>query len=292
MAQFDVRRPTQLDLRRTKGVSVAVSGTVEAWRETAGGRQRVALDVPEEVPLELRFNGTAYATMMVSPDDLHDFVLGFSLTEAIVDDSSAIKDLSVREAEGGLVAQVTLHGTEYAALLRREQQAGQRTVPGRSGCGICGVRTLDEARRALPLAPAGLALSFDVMGKALGALHQANTAKGAHAAAFCSTDGTIMVLREDVGRHNALDKLIGALMGLPEPPDPAEGFCLLTSRCSYEMVQKAVRAGFSTLVAMASPTGLALRVADEAGLTVIALARQDGMVQFTEARQGPQEIAV
>ncbi|MFN3227008.1 MAG: formate dehydrogenase accessory sulfurtransferase FdhD [Hyphomicrobiales bacterium] len=271
---------------------MAVSGTVEAWRETAGGRQRVALDVPEEVPLELRFNGTAYATMMVSPDDLHDFVLGFSLTEAIVDDSSAIKDLSVREAEGGLVAQVTLHGTEYAALLRREQQAGQRTVPGRSGCGICGVRTLDEARRALPLAPAGLALSFDVMGKALGALHQANTAKGAHAAAFCSTDGTIMVLREDVGRHNALDKLIGALMGLPEPPDPAEGFCLLTSRCSYEMVQKAVRAGFSTLVAMASPTGLALRVADEAGLTVIALARQDGMVQFTEARQGPQEIAV
>jgi formate dehydrogenase assembly factor FdhD len=129
MAQFDVRRPTQLVLRRTKGASVAVSGTVEAWRETAGGRQRVVLDVPEEVPLELRFNGTAYATMMVSPDDLHDFVLGFSLTEAIIEDASAIRDFSVREAEGGLVAQVTLHGTEYAALLRREQQAGQRTVP-------------------------------------------------------------------------------------------------------------------------------------------------------------------
>lgn len=271
---------------------MAVSGKVEAWRETAGGCQRVALDVPEEVPLELRYNGMAYATMMVSPDDLDDFVLGFSLTEAIIEDASAIKGLAVSEEGNGLVADVALHGSNYAALLRSEQQAGQRTVPGRSGCGICGVRTLDEARRSLPLAPAGAAISFDAIGKALGALQQADTARGAHAAAYCASDGAILALREDVGRHNALDKLIGALMSLPETRDLANGFCLLTSRCSYEMVQKAVRAGFSVLVAMASPTGLALRVAEDAGLTVIALARQDGMVQFTQAHPSAQEIAV
>ncbi len=271
---------------------MAVSSKVEALRETAGGRQRLVLDVPDEVSLELRFNGTAYATMMVSPDALDDFVLGFSLSEAIIEEASAIKGLSVSEEEGGLVAHVTLHGTDYAALLRSEQHRGQRSVPGRSGCGICGVRTLDEARRALPLAPDGTEISFDAVGQALGALGRANTAKGAHAAAYCTRDGAILVLREDVGRHNALDKLIGALMRAPDRPDLADGFCLLTSRCSYEMVQKAVRAGFSTLVAMSSPTGLALQVAEEAGLTVIALARQDGMVQFTQARQRRQEIAV
>lgn len=196
------------------------------------------------------------------------------------------------EEEGGLVAHVTLHGTDYAAFLRSEQQKGQRSVPGRSGCGICGVRTLDEARRVLPLAPAGAVPSLDAIGKALGVLQQADTARGAHAAAYCTRDGAIAVLREDVGRHNALDKLIGALMRLPKTPDLANGFCLLTSRCSYEMVQKAVRGGISTLVAMASPTALALRVAEEAGLTVIALAKQDGMVQFTHTHPSPQEIAV
>lgn len=265
---------------------------VEAVRDGVGGGQRMVLDVPEEVPLELRFNGTAYATMMVTPDDLDDFVMGFSLTEAIIENGEAIKGLTVVSQEGGLVADVQLHGADYAALLR----GGERAIPGRTGCGICGVRTLDEARRALNPSPPGPQIAFSAIQAALAALDDQKSGnaarRGVHAAAFCSADGTISHIREDVGRHNALDKLIGALLRAPEKLDVADGFCLVTSRCSYEMVQKAVRAGFSTLVAISAPTALALRVAEEAGLTVIALARKDGCFRFETGQALAQEIAV
>lgn len=265
---------------------------VEAVRDGVGGGQAMVLDVPEEVPLELRFNGTAYATMMVTPDDLDDFVTGFSLTEAIIENGEAIKGLTVVLQEGGLVADVHLHGADYAALLR----GGERAIPGRTGCGICGVRTLDEARRALDAAPSGPEIEFRGIQAALTALDDPKSSnaarRGVHAAAFCSADGTISHIREDVGRHNALDKLIGALLRAPESVDVADGFCLVTSRCSYEMVQKAVRAGFSTLVAISAPTALALRVAEEAGLTVIALARKDGCFRFEMRQAVAQEMAV
>ncbi|MFN3170517.1 MAG: formate dehydrogenase accessory sulfurtransferase FdhD [Hyphomicrobiales bacterium] len=265
---------------------------VKAVLDGVGGGQAMVLDVPEEVPLELRFNGTAYSTMMVTPDDLDDFVTGFSLTEAIVENGEAIKGLTVVSQEGGLVADVHLHGADYAALLR----GGERAIPGRTGCGICGVRTLDEARRALDPAPSGPEIDFGAIQAALEALDDPKSGnaarRGVHAAAFCSADGTISHIREDVGRHNALDKLIGALVRTPKRVDVADGFCLVTSRCSYEMVQKAVRAGFSTLVAISAPTALALRVAEEAGLTVIALARKDGCFRFETRQALAQEIAV
>ena len=271
---------------------MAISTTVQAMRHS-GGRQEIASrQIPEEVPVELRYNGTAYATMMASPADLEDFAYGFSITEAIVDDPVSIKSVTLHGDGEGLRAEIALHGADYAALLRDVQRA----IPGRSGCGICGVRTLEEARQALPQVAAGAAITDAAIAAGLQALDDHvkahGSSRGVHGAAFCDAGGRLLVQREDVGRHNALDKLIGAMMRQDDPPDPASGFCLITSRCSYEMVQKAVRGGFSTLVALSAPTALALRTAEKAGLTVVAFARAQGHLVFTRPGLEHEEIAV
>ncbi|MFK7791084.1 MAG: formate dehydrogenase accessory sulfurtransferase FdhD [Devosiaceae bacterium] len=258
--------------------------SVQAIEHTARERGVVVRTVPQEAPVELRFNGTAYATMMVTPDDLVNFARGFTFSEAIATDPQAIKDIEVRPEAGGFIVDVQLHGSDYAALLRE----GQRLIPGRTGCGLCGVRTLDDARANLPQAPAGLALEGAALTRALDTMR---CDYGMHGAAFCDAQGHIKLMWQDVGRHNALDKLIGALVGA-DTTDLADGFCLITSRCSYEMVLKAVRGGFSTLVAISSPTGLALDTAREAGLRVVALAGKKGHTVFVEPSLEQPDIAV
>lgn len=283
-----LRPMSQADASCLKKEVLALSRTVDASRHTLGRLAPRRLEVPEETPFELRFNGTAYATMMVSPADLEDFVVGFSLTEAIIDDPLAIKGIDIAGDGGGLVADVVLHGANYAALLRDNS----RIIPGRSGCGMCGVRTLEDAQRELPHCPPSTSIGFEAIRAALSAVDRVHQAKGTHAAACCTVDGALGAMREDVGRHNALDKLIGGLNRGTKRPDLTDGFCLITSRCSYEMVQKAVRGGFSTLVAIGTPTALALCIAEEAGLSVVALARQDDCYRFDAGAKAKQEIVL
>ncbi len=253
----------------------AISSAVETFGHgPMHSKMHGTIDVPHEVPVELRYNGEPYATMMASPDDLTDFATGFTLTEAIAPDVSAIKALTVAQGDHGFTIDIAIHGTAYAALLRE----GARAIPGRSSCGICGVRTLDDARRALPRAAGGLPIANKAIARAVAAL---KTQHGMHGSAFCDPSGALILTRQDVGRHNALDKLIGAMAHL-SCGDAADGFCLITSRCSYEMVQKAVRGGFATLVAVSSPTTLALEIAGETNLRLYALAGASGATLFVD----------
>ncbi len=245
------------------------------WRasgETLGERT-----VAEETPLALVHDGTTTAVMMATPADIEDFAVGFALTEGIIAGLGDITGLEVAETAQGLEARMWLAGDRGEALARR-----RRYLVGPTGCGLCGVDSLAEAVRPTPkvtretrFAPAEViaamaALSAD---QPLSALTRAT-----HAAALWRKGQGIAVAREDVGRHNALDKLAGALArgGID-----ADGLILLTSRVSVEMAQKAAMIGAGALAAVSAPTELALRVAEEAGLTLIAVAREDGFEVFT-----------
>jgi FdhD protein len=232
-----------------------------------------------EVPLSLAYNGVAHAVMMISPQDIEDFVHGFSWSERIVEDISEIGELSIREVAPGFLAQISIPPERQKALL-----AGRRTLVGQTGCGICGVVELEAAIRNLPpihaRPQAGKQAIFTALAD-LGKRQPLNQATGSvHAAAFVDARGSIQMLREDVGRHNAFDKLIGAILlaGL----SPHEGFVLLTSRCSFELVQKAVVLGVPLLATISAPTTLAVELAQRAGLTLIALARSDSLLCFSD----------
>jgi len=232
-----------------------------------------------EVPLSLAYNGVAHAVMMISPQDVEDFVRGFSWSERIVDNISEMSELSIREVAPGLLAQISIPPERQKALL-----AGRRTLVGQTGCGICGVVELEAAIRDLPPVTARPIAAKQAIFAALTSLGQRqplNQATGSvHAAAFVDAQGFIQLLREDVGRHNAFDKLIGAM--LLAGVSPQEGFVLLTSRCSFELVQKAVVLGVPLLVTISAPTTLAVELAQRAGLTLIALARSDSLLCFSD----------
>ncbi len=230
--------------------------------------------VAEEVPVALVYNGVSHAVMMATPLDLEDFALGFSLSEGILESPHELLDIDTDEAPQGLVARLTISGRRFAALKDR-----RRNLAGRTGCGLCGVDSLDQAVRSVAPLERSRPFSAPAVRRALDALPEwqvlNRVTRSLHAAAWADAEGNILLAREDVGRHNALDKLIGALAtaGL----DPASGFALITSRCSYEMVQKAVTARIPALAAISAPTALAVRMAQAANLTMIALARADGM---------------
>lgn len=232
-------------------------------------RQR---DVPAEVGVALVYNGVSYAVMMMSPMSVEEFVLGFSLSEGIISGPEELMDVEIVPVPDGLLARVTIPDEKFAALGHR-----RRNLAGQSSCGLCGVEDLQAAIRPLAGVGAPPQISVQSIFKATGTIrsHQPlNRATGGmHGAAFVDTGGDILLLREDVGRHNAMDKLIGAMLGANLAPD--DGYLLLTSRCSYELVQKAVSVGFSLMVTVSAPTGLAVELAEEYGLTLVALARDD-----------------
>ncbi len=225
-----------------------------------------------EVPVALEFNGVAHAVMMATPADLEDFAWGFSLTEGIVDSEAQIHDCEAVRSDLGYTLQLTVAASCFARL--REKR---RNLTGRTGCGLCGTESLAQAVRH----PAALQVtqSFDAsaVSRAVSSLraHQSLLAvTGAtHAAAWCSARGQIELIREDVGRHNALDKLIGALVRERRSTD--SGFVCVTSRASYEMVQKTACMGISLLAAVSGATALAVDVAHKAGLTLLGFARGD-----------------
>lgn len=254
----------------------------EAWRVRDGAATASPETIAAEAPIALVYNGVNHAVMMATPADLEDFGVGFSLAEAIVGDAGEVRDVEVADMVFGLEVSITIPEPLAAALAER-----QRSMVGGTACGMCGIIGLEKAMRPLPPTRSELVVTPQAVERALDALPglQAlnHRTRSVHAAGFADPDGTILHLREDVGRHNALDKLIGALARANV--DPASGFLVLTSRCSTEMVQKAVTAGLPMLVAISAPTSLALELADEAGLTLVAFARGDGFTLYTHPQR-------
>ncbi|MGE7138715.1 formate dehydrogenase accessory sulfurtransferase FdhD [Luteibacter sp. NPDC031894] len=234
------------------------------------GRRIEADDrLAEEVPVAMHFDGEPFAVMMATPADLADFSRGFALTEGKVATVEDIVAIDVREVLEGIVVDV-----RTAAGLS-SQRTSTRELPGRSGCGICGSRELEDVVRHPAPVAAGPAVGADAIERALEALRSRqpiNAFTGSvHAAGWALPDGTIVDVREDVGRHNALDKLIGAM--LLAGTDPRNGFLVITSRASYEMVTKAAVAGMTIVVAISAPTALAVHLAADCGVTLLGFAR-------------------
>jgi FdhD protein len=245
-----------------------------------GARRSVAREWVPEAPVALEFNGLSYAVMMATPSDLEDFARGFALTEGLAQHPQDISDIAVAETDLGWIVRASLAGLGVDKLTERV-----RARVAESSCGLCGIENLEAVSRPLPQAPAHAALDEAAIFTALSALrdHQPLTKRtgAAHAAAFCDETGKILHAREDVGRHNAMDKLIGALASAGE--DPAAGFILSTARCSYEIVEKAVRAGATRLVTVSLPTSMAVERAQAAGLSLWCLARDDSVLQVVAA---------
>jgi formate dehydrogenase accessory protein FdhD len=241
-------------------------------RGVRGGAHTAGQDcVAEEVPVALEFNGVAHAVMMATPADLDDFAYGFSVTEGIVDTASQIYDCEWSPSALGYTLQLTIAASCFARLKEK-----RRNLTGRTGCGLCGTESLLEAvRQPAPLPKVEQRFAAHAVARAVGSLRERQlllAVTGAtHAAAWCTADGYIELIREDVGRHNALDKLIGALVRSGRPA--STGFIAITSRASYEMVQKTAAVGVTLLAAVSGVTGLAVDVAQSAGLTLLGFAR-------------------
>lgn len=238
----------------------------------AGGEDAsISRAVAVEQPVAFEINGLAYSVMMASPCDLEDFAVGFAMSEALSGSPDEIGQLDVAEVDGGHIARLSIPslGDELAERIRLRLTEGS--------CGLCGIRSIEEVLRPLDTLAPAKPLPRTALKRALARLreHQPmGTATGAmHVAAACSRDGEILLAREDVGRHNALDKLVGAMarQGL----SAGDGFFLLSARCSYELVEKTVRAGCTTLVTVSAPTSLAIERAQASGLQLYALARED-----------------
>ena len=256
--------------------------TAEQWRRGSPGVQRISRTAPDEVPIGISYNDKPHAVLMATPQDVEDLAVGFTITESIAE-LGDIEDVTVEERDEGVAVNVALKpAAEQSLTLARK-----RSLEGRSSCGLCGVTKISEAVRALRTVDGGFTVPREAIHRALDTLESAQTlglqTRAMHAAAWADREGRLELVREDVGRHNALDKLIGA--ALAEGLDPALAFILVTSRCSYEMVEKAAMAGVSVLVAISAPTALAIRKAEEAGLTLVALARADGHAVFTHSER-------
>ncbi len=245
------------------------------------GTTRVAgREVAVETPVNIVYGTQPYAVMMATPADLEDFAVGFSLSEGVIAARAEIRGVRTDTAPDGIRLVVDLVPARFHALLAR-----RRSMAGRTSCGICGIEDLAALPRAAPpqvAADPAAPVPLPAIARALRELpgHQPLNAatRAVHAAAWAGPDGAVALAREDVGRHNALDKLLGAL--LSAGTDPASGFLLITSRVSYEMVEKAAAFGASTLVAISAPTTLGVARAKEHGITLIGIARGDGVTLF------------
>jgi len=265
---------------RNKGEAVLPPGAVarSVERHRAAGTARIRDAVAEEIPVAFVYNERPHAVMMASPVDLEDFALGFSLSEAIIDDAMQFEGVEIVEALAGIELRICIPPHKAALIEDRV-----RELTGRTGCGLCGAQTLDAAVRHPPAVARAVDIDEASLKFALSRLHDLqplSIATGAvHAAAWADRDGRIAHVREDVGRHNALDKLIGAIS--KEGIDTAGGFLIVTSRASYEMIMKSATVGIGFLAAISAPTALAIALANETNVTLVAFARAEGYSVYT-----------
>lgn len=251
---------------------------VTQWQDAEPQRAKDYL--AEETPVALIYNGVSHAVMLATAQDLEDFALGFSLSEGIIDSPSELYGIEIQPQQNGVALHCDIASERFAQLKQR-----RRTLAGKTGCGLCGAESLEQAvRYPQPIVTKHV---FSAKSVALGLQaiqfgQQLQQKTGAtHACAYVLADGSVQTLREDVGRHNALDKLVGALARRKAEHDLADGFVITTSRASFEMVQKTASAGIAMLVAVSAPTGLAVRVAQQCGLTLVGFARKDRYVVYS-----------
>jgi formate dehydrogenase accessory protein FdhD len=246
--------------------------------------------VIEETPVALVYNGVPFAVMMATPRDLGDFALGFALAEGIVTDASEFELLEATRNDRGVTLQGMIPAARFDAL-----QARRRNLGGRSGCGLCGVEALEEAVRPIPRVESTTRIGRDAISAGMQALAHGQVLNrltgGAHAAAFIAA-GEAPVVREDVGRHNALDKVIGALAATRQSHEAlathaSTGFAAITSRASWEILHKAAHAGIAVVAAISAPTSLAIEAAEAAGIALVAFAREESMNVYTH----PERVA-
>jgi FdhD protein len=252
-------------------------------RYRSGNVAQVTDAIAEEVPIALLYNDRPHVVMMATPRDLEDFALGFSLSEAVIGAADELQSIQTHTLLEGIEVRLRIPESRAEALESR-----RRNLTGRTSCGLCGAQALEDAVRQPPSVGAGPEIDADILQRVLAQLHDLqplNVATGAtHAAAWAHADGEVALLREDVGRHNALDKLIGAMTKSGERVDG--GFLVVTSRASYEMVQKSATVGITLLAAISAPTALAIHLAEETGMTLIGFARPEGHVVYAN----PQRI--
>lgn len=236
--------------------------------------------IAAETPIAFEINGLGYAVLLATPDNLGDLALGFALSERLIDTPSELLDLDIFVREHDAIVRMTVSEPHAARLRGRVRHRATD-----SSCGLCGIENLEELLRPLPNVTARSEADDEAIFAALNALSQAQQLNRAthavHAAAFCDGEGRIVMAREDVGRHNAFDKLIGAMAAAGEAWDG--GFALLTSRCSFELVEKAVLANCPLMVTVSAPTGLALARARDAGLALKVVARPDALLEASVA---------
>ena len=247
-----------------------------------GTSRTISREWVPEVPVALEFNGLAYAVMMATPADLEDFVRGFALTEGLAGDVGEIQAIAIAETDKGIVARAQLAGLGVEQLTERV-----RTRVAESSCGLCGIENLEAVGQPLPLVPEHDQASSEAIFRAVGDLREkqalGRATGAAHCAGFADLSGTILEVREDVGRHNAIDKLIGALAASGR--DIAQGIVISTARCSYEIVEKVVKAGGTRLVTVSLPTSMAVERARVAGLSLACLARDDSYLGIGSANR-------
>jgi FdhD protein len=248
-----------------------------SWRAGGGAYAQGARSIPEETPVALTYDGSSHAVMMATPADLEDFAIGFSLFEGIINMPGDLETLEIVEVEDGIEARMWLKpATSQRHIGRR------RAILGPTGCGLCGVESIAEAMKPLRRIESTVGFEPGRLIEAMGRMKRAQSlnerTRAVHAAAYWDGAGGLIV-REDVGRHNALDKIIGAAArgGI----DCAHGAVLMTSRVSIELVQKTARLGAPMIAAVSAPTSLAVRLAEAAGITLVAVLRDDGFEIFT-----------
>lgn len=268
--------------RRQFDEATEVRRAVPAVRVDESSACAVVEQIAEEAPIALVYNGVPHVVVMASPADLEDLALGFSLSEALIGSAAELGGIEIVPEQTGYSIYLSVPTGRVAAIEQR-----RRNMTARTGCGVCGAETIEQAMRDVPKVAAGQRMTRQAMAgamKQLPSLQTLNAATGAtHAAAWANFDGQLQLVREDVGRHNALDKLIGALAagGI----DTAQGFAVITSRASYEMVQKAAMAGIGLLAAVSAPTALAVRIAREAGVTLAGFVRGERCMVYADEAQ-------